>query len=406
MEKQRKKLGERRKNSGGKEIDKWIMEMNNKFYKMRISIILSLLFANLVVNSQPSFATQEAKLLDEAMNSLTQQIERSMISEEKHKIAVIDFSNLYGQTTDFGKFLTEELITRLFKTGRFEIMERRFLTKVLTELKLTLTDVFDTETIKELGQILGADAIVTGTITDLGTSLRVNARIISTETGEVFAAAVINIAKDEMVMRILGYKIPGLLEVNSAGIDGAKMTLGTTFQATIVANRSTIRDIPPDTYSLTIRKKGFKEFKRQVTIEEGETKIIKLKGITRGSDIPLRSGLYSAILPGSGARGSSIAKNSAYMFYLLAAAYIIVPMTTHPDSVDPSWAPTMWVLMGISYLTNVVSSYMAGRQYYNANKSKFQEIIELGMRERNWNLCGILTLNRGIGFGMKFTKQL
>jgi hypothetical protein len=64
--------------------------------------------------------------------------------------------------------------------------------------------VIDPTSAKRLGRLLGVDAIVSGSISDFGKSLRINARLISTETGEIFAVASSEVIKDEAVTRLLG----------------------------------------------------------------------------------------------------------------------------------------------------------------------------------------------------------
>ena len=128
----------------------------------------------------------------------------SLSQESKSKIAVIEFSDLNGNVTEFGMYLSEELITRLFLTRKFDVIERQLLNKVLSEQKLGMTGLIDDESAIAIGKLLGVDAIVSGTITDLGTSLKVNARIISTETGKVFGVAGTKIGKDETVEKLMG----------------------------------------------------------------------------------------------------------------------------------------------------------------------------------------------------------
>ncbi|MEA3475911.1 MAG: FlgO family outer membrane protein [Candidatus Cloacimonadota bacterium] len=142
--------------------------------------------------------------LDNSLSDLTTQITNSIAEDGKKKIAVIEFSGLDGNVTQFGKYLAEELITRLFRTKKFEVVERQLLNKIISEQKLSITGMIDPNSAKELGRILGVDAIVSGTITDLGKSLKVNARIISAETGKVFGVAGTKIVKDETVEKLMG----------------------------------------------------------------------------------------------------------------------------------------------------------------------------------------------------------
>jgi len=141
--------------------------------------------------------------LDTRLAELVRQISASLTEENKAKIAVIEFSDLNGKVTEFGKFLSEELITRLFMTKKFEVVERQLLVKVLEEHKLNMTGVVDPTSAKELGKILGVDAIASGTITDLGTSVKLNARLIATETGKIFAVASVEIVKDEKIRKLM-----------------------------------------------------------------------------------------------------------------------------------------------------------------------------------------------------------
>jgi TolB-like protein len=117
----------------------------------------------------------------------------------KAKIAVVEFSDLSGGVTEFGRLLSEELITKLSDAGSYTLVERLLLNKAIEEHKLQLQGLIDPKSAKELGKILGVDAIVSGTIADMGGSLRVNARLISTETGEVLCGAAVSIIKDDSI---------------------------------------------------------------------------------------------------------------------------------------------------------------------------------------------------------------
>jgi TolB-like protein len=121
----------------------------------------------------------------------------------KPTIAVVEFSDLSGGVTDLGRLLSEELITKLFSTGNYKVIERLLLNKAIAEHKLQLQGLVDPKSAKELGKILGVDSIVSGTIADVGDSLRVNARLISTETGEILSVAAATIRKDDAAKKLL-----------------------------------------------------------------------------------------------------------------------------------------------------------------------------------------------------------
>ncbi len=141
---------------------------------------------------------------DTQLKALTEQIVSSLAHEQKSKIAVIEFSDLEGNVSQFGRYLAEELMTQLYHTGRFEVIERRLLNEVLEEHSLSMTGIIDARSAQKVGNLLGVDAIASGSVSDLGPYAKVNARLISTATGQVFAVASVKIMKDAVVRTLMG----------------------------------------------------------------------------------------------------------------------------------------------------------------------------------------------------------
>ncbi|MCK4414887.1 MAG: hypothetical protein KAY32_15235 [Candidatus Eisenbacteria sp.] len=146
------------------------------------------------------------------MESLAEQIAGHFRTGEQVKVAVLDFIDLEGNITPLGMFISEELITRLFQSGRFNVIERRLLSRVLEEQKLTASGLFEAEAVQRLGKLLGLRAIVAGTCTELVSSVKVNARIIDATTGEVSAAASATIPKTDDVRLLIEQGVGGASE--------------------------------------------------------------------------------------------------------------------------------------------------------------------------------------------------
>ena len=109
---------------------------------------------------------------------------------KKTKIAVMDFQ-VQGEkfeTEDIGKIVAEWLITAFVQEGRFDVVERRLLEKILQEQKLGVSGVVDSESIARLGKVLGAKIVVTGSVMKLRQFMEVNARLINVENGSIIAA--------------------------------------------------------------------------------------------------------------------------------------------------------------------------------------------------------------------------
>jgi len=157
--------------------------------KQSIKIGLSLLLINSLAFG--------ASNLESGVQELGVEISKSMINKKKTKLAIIEFSDLGDNVNDLGRYLAEKLISELFKLNSkgFSIIERRQLAKVLREQKLSTSGLIDAKAMQKVGNLLGVDAIVTGSIADLGNIIEINARVISVETGDIIGSASSQIPK-------------------------------------------------------------------------------------------------------------------------------------------------------------------------------------------------------------------
>lgn len=112
------------------------------------------------------------------------------------KLAVLEFPYTGGKTSEGPVVVQERLTTALAQNKKITLIERGLLKKVMGELNLQATGAMDEETVKKLGKMLGADAIVTGTLNDIKeTQTEINARIVETETAKILAAASLSVKK-------------------------------------------------------------------------------------------------------------------------------------------------------------------------------------------------------------------
>lgn len=89
----------------------------------------------------------------------------------KKRLAVIRFENkvktpIPDASWQLGEGLTEMLVTELFKTGRFTMVERSALTDIVKEQELGQTGLVRRETAAKVGELLGAQLLVAGAVTE------------------------------------------------------------------------------------------------------------------------------------------------------------------------------------------------------------------------------------------------
>ena len=105
-------------------------------------------------------------------------------------IAVLDFESENPQIKATAKHVTELLTTRLAADPRLVLVERQRLGEVLSEIELGISGTVRPDTAATIGRLIGAKALVTGSVFSSGDDLIVIARMIGTETGRVYAESV------------------------------------------------------------------------------------------------------------------------------------------------------------------------------------------------------------------------
>ena len=154
--------------------------------------------------AQALATNNQGRPLKEGIEDLARQISQSVTKEQRQKVAVLPFRELQGQPTVLGSYLAEELTTRFYQLGNLEVFERTQLDKIMAEFSFATTGVIDSETAKQIGQLAGVDAIITGTITDFPSSAAVNCRIVDVQTGKILGAARTEFEKDDNLRALIG----------------------------------------------------------------------------------------------------------------------------------------------------------------------------------------------------------
>jgi TolB-like protein len=143
--------------------------------------------------------------LDDELASMAQKLSTQVKESGKKKVTVLDLTDLQGNTSELGRFLSEQISVHLVehRTG-FSVMDRANLKTILAEHKLTVDGLVEPENAKKLGQFSGVDAIVLGNITVLKDEIAITSKIIATDTAEIVGAARAKISKSKDIASLLG----------------------------------------------------------------------------------------------------------------------------------------------------------------------------------------------------------
>jgi curli biogenesis system outer membrane secretion channel CsgG len=130
-------------------------------------------------------------------------------AQSKPRVAVLAFENnttlsILGSRLGFAA--ADEVTTQLVKSGEFTVIERSQIETLISEQKLGQSGLVDAATAARIGRLLGAQAVITGSITQFSLDRKqagmgvlsasyteaesiVDVRMISVNTGEILVAA-------------------------------------------------------------------------------------------------------------------------------------------------------------------------------------------------------------------------
>ena len=100
-------------------------------------------------------------------------------------IAVVDFDGK-GVSVIEASALTDRFASELFNLGVYRLIERERVGEILEEQGFQQSGCTTAECAVEVGQLLGTEKIITGSISKVGNVFSVSSRIISVESGEIY----------------------------------------------------------------------------------------------------------------------------------------------------------------------------------------------------------------------------
>jgi curli biogenesis system outer membrane secretion channel CsgG len=95
----------------------------------------------------------------------------------KKRVAVFDFdyatvmtnsAAVFGSNVDIGKGMCDLLVKHLVQDGTYSVLERKAMDKILAEQNFSNSDRANPNSAAKIGKLLGADAIIVGSITQFG----------------------------------------------------------------------------------------------------------------------------------------------------------------------------------------------------------------------------------------------
>jgi TolB-like protein len=192
----------------------------------------------------PSIAfSQNALTIDAALSNSTTYFSGRIPS--KTKVVVLNFSSKWP---DLSEYIIEELIGYIVNEGKLTVVDRQNLETIRKEMDFQLSGEVSEETAQSIGKKLGAQTIMSGSITAIGNAYRLRIRAISVETAEILGMQNVDVAQDSRIASLTGTAYTG--PAVAAATTAPRATANTNTPQTSTATNVTIT--PPNTNYLVL----------------------------------------------------------------------------------------------------------------------------------------------------------
>jgi TolB-like protein len=164
---------------------------------MKKSLTTLLLFVHLHnANAQTTYEKQ--------IRDITTELGKKIAETDKKRVAVADFTDLDGTVTKLGRFIAEEFNTYLPEAGHgLEVIDRSRINVLIKENQMLRKGLTDPSAAAKLGQLAGVNALVFGTLTTFGESVRLNIKILDIQRGVVIRSMIGNITRTADINKLL-----------------------------------------------------------------------------------------------------------------------------------------------------------------------------------------------------------
>jgi len=118
-------------------------------------------------------------------------------------IYIADHTDFGGLESHLGGYVADQLYKHLSVSQDFEVLDRNPIQIILDQKNLERLDVTDENVVNMFGDIIGADIIVFGTITEFANKININSKVLSTNDMEIISNAGTSIKKSKEITSLI-----------------------------------------------------------------------------------------------------------------------------------------------------------------------------------------------------------
>ena len=126
---------------------------------------------------------------DESLKQVAEGVLAEAAKLNKHRMALLDFTDTTGQATAAGRFLAEEIGTQLMIAGELQIVERDVVEAALKRFRITHVDRTQAQAVRRAAKAMHADVFLRGSYLESADGVAITLKLVSPFNAEVMGAA-------------------------------------------------------------------------------------------------------------------------------------------------------------------------------------------------------------------------
>jgi hypothetical protein len=195
-----------------------------RFFYVTVELALLCAVFSACIGAPASVSAQSATAddLDTAIRAASDYLNRQL--PQGNKLAIL---NIRSDFPALSEYIIDELIANTVNDRVFSVVDRQQLATIRAELDFQMSGEVNDESAQSIGQMLGAQIIVSGAVSRIGSLYRLRMRALSVETAQIAGQFNQNIPEGPTVLALVQSQATGYGDVQPGGRPGAAPSGGT-----------------------------------------------------------------------------------------------------------------------------------------------------------------------------------
>jgi TolB-like protein len=123
-------------------------------------------------------------------------------------IAIADLVNDDASVSKLGRYIADKLTPYFSTSEQFSVLERSMIDKVIAEQEFQVSSFVDESSTQEFGKLLGAETIISGSVSELNDVFYINAKVVGVTYGNLLTSVDVEVDKDSRLVALYRAPLP------------------------------------------------------------------------------------------------------------------------------------------------------------------------------------------------------